>query len=523
MAAGRAGPAARDGAEFAQPVRWNRYGWALAITAVSTAIAFAMFPYFELVNIVMMYLLGVTIAGLRLGRGPAVATAIANVLAFDFCFVPPRFTFSVSDVQYLVTFVVMLVVAFVIANLMANVRQQNRVAGARERRTALLYAMSRELAATRETESLARAAVRHVAQVFDCRAVVLLADAAGRLRHPREASLPESFRGADLAIGQWVLDHGRRAGLGSDTLAAAPGLYLPLVPAAQSAPGQNGHRGLGVLAVLPENRRRVLLPEQLHLLETFAGQIGVALERAQLAEEAEAARVSAQGESLRNTLLASISHDLRTPLAVMAGAASTLAEHGESLPPPERTTLARSIEGTAQEMAELVSNVLDLVRFEAGQVALRRDWQSLEDLVAAALDRCGARLGHHPVEVRIPQELPPLHVDAALVVQLFANLFDNLAKYTPAGTHAWVRAVADGAFARIVVEDEGPGLPPGEPARLFDKFHRGREEGAIVGVGLGLAICQAVVRAHGGEIAAERRPGGGARFAFTLPFEKPPA
>jgi two-component system sensor histidine kinase KdpD len=519
----RPGSAPRDGAELAQPVRWDRYGWAMVITAISTAVAFAMFPYFELVNIVMMYLLGVTIAGLRLGRGPAVATAIANVLAFDFCFVPPRYTFSVADVQYLVTFVVMLVVAFVIANLMANVRQQNRVAGARERRTALLYAMSRELAATRDTESLARAAVRHVAEVFDCRAVVLLADAAGRLRYPLEPPLPESLRGADLAIAQWVLDHGRRAGLGSDTLAAAPGLYLPLAPAAEAAADGPARRGFGVLAVLPENRRRVLLPEQLHLLETFAGQIGLALERAQLAEEAEAARVSAQSENLRNTLLASISHDLRTPLAVMAGAASTLADHGESLPAAERLSLASSIEGTARDMSELVSNVLDLVRFEAGQVPLRRDWQSLDDLIGAALERCSARLERHAVDVRVPQDLPALHVDAALVVQLFCNLFDNLAKYTPPGTHCWVRAVADDGFARVVVEDDGPGLPPGDPARLFDKFHRGRDEGAVVGVGLGLAICQAVVRAHGGDIEAERRPGGGARFSLTLPLTEPPA
>jgi two-component system sensor histidine kinase KdpD len=513
----RPGRAPRDSAEFVQPVRWDRYGWAMAITAVSTAIAFAMMPYFELVNVVMMYLLGVTIAGLRLGRGPAVATAIANVLAFDFCFVPPRFTFSIVDVQYLVTFFVMLVVAFVIANLMANVRQQNRVAGARERRTALLYAMSRELAATRDTESLARAAVRHVAEVFDCRAVVLLADAAGRLRYPLESPLPESFRGADLAIAQWVLDHRRRAGLGSDTLAAAPGLYLPLAPAAEAGADEPARRGFGVLAVLPENRRRVLLPEQLHLLETFAGQTGLALERARLAEEAETARMAAQSESLRNTLLASISHDLRTPLSVIAGAASTLADHGDRLPVAERAALASSIEGSARDMSDLVSNVLDLVRFESGQVQLRRDWEALDDLVGAALNRHEAQLARHLVEVHLPPDLPAVHVDAALVVQLFGNLLDNVAKYTPPGTRVRIAAVPDAELVRVSVEDDGPGLPPGDPARLFDKFQRGHEEGAVVGVGLGLAICQAVVHAHGGTIHAERRTGGGARFVFTLP------
>jgi len=269
--------------------------------------------------------------------------------------------------------------------------------------------------------------------------------------------------------------------------------------------------------VLPSNPRRVLLPEQRHLLETFASQIGLALERARLAEVAEAAGLAAERESLRNTLLASISHDLRTPLAVMAGAGSTLAEHGAKLDEATRFSLAHSIEIKAREMSELVSNVLDLMRFESGQVVLRRDWETLDDLVGTALQRLEVRLAGHAVELRMAPELPPVYVDATLIVQLFANLLDNAAKYTPAGTRVSVSAVADGAFVRVVVEDDGPGLPPGEPARLFDKFQRGNGEGTVVGVGLGLAICQAIVRAHGGEIEAQRRAGRGARFEFTLP------
>lgn len=502
-----------------RPIRWARYGWALATTAVCTGLAWLMHPHFELANLVMVYLLGVTVAGLRFGRGPSVLTAVLNVAAFDFFFVPPRFTFAVGDAQYLVTFFVMLLIALVIANLMASVRQQTRVAGARERRTALLYAMSRELAATRGFDSMARAAVRHVAEVFDARAVVLLPDAAGRLHAPSGAALPESFRGADLAVAQWVLDHGRAAGLGSDTLTAAPGLYLPMVGAAAEGAGQ----GLGVLAVLPGNPRRVLLPEQRHLLETFAGQIGLALERARLAEIAEAGRLSAESERLRNTLLASISHDLRTPLAVMAGAASTLAERGAALDEATRAALAHSIESKAREMSELVSNVLDLVRLEAGPVGLRRDWQTLDDLVGAALQRVGERLDKHPIEVHLPPDLPPVYVDATLAAQVFSNLFDNIAKYTPAGTRVQVSAAADESFVRVVVDDEGPGLPPGDPQRLFEKFQRGEEEAATVGVGLGLAICRAIVRAHGGDIGAQRRPGGGARFEFTLPIAEPEA
>lgn len=493
-------------------IRWDRYGWGVAISAACTAIAFFMYPRFELVNLVMVYLLGVTVAGLKLGRGPSVLTSVLNVAAFDFCFVPPRFNFAVTDAQYLVTFGVMLTVALVIANLMSSVRQQTRVAGARERRTALLYAMSRELAATRGIGAMACVAVRHVAEVFECKAVVLLPDSAGKLRYPTDRPLEQSLVGADLAVAQWVADHGRQAGLGTDTLAAAPALYVPLGDA---------QRRLGVLAVLPRNRRRVVLPEQHHLLETFSGQTGIALERAQLAEQAESVRVAAESESLRNTLLASISHDLRTPLAVMAGAGSTLAEQGASLDEPTRQALARSIEAKAREMSELISNVLDLMRFESGQMTLRRDWEALDELVQAALGSLGARLDSHTVELRIPGDLPQVHVDAKLVVQLFCNLLDNIAKYTPAGTRVTITAASEATAVRVTVDDNGPGLPSGDPARLFQKFQRGNEEGAIVGVGLGLAICKAIVRAHGGEIEARHRPGGGARFDFTLPMIPP--
>ena len=499
--------------ERTQPIRWSRYAAALAITVICTALAQLMFPYLELSNLVMLYLLGVTATGLRFGRGPSVVSAVLNVAAFDFFFVPPRFTLAVGDAQYLITFGVMLTIALTIATLMANVRQQTRVAGARERRTALLYRMSRELAATRGTSDMARIAIKHVAEVFQCEAVLLLPDGAGKLHAPREPPVEGSYRGSDIAVAQWVLDHGRRAGFGSDTLPATPALYLPL---------GDSRRLLGVLAVLPRNRRLVLLPEQLHLLETFAGQIGVALEREMLSSQAEAARVASQSESLRNTLLASISHDLRTPLAVMAGAGSTLAEHGAALDDATRRSLAQTIESRAREMSELVSNVLDLTRFEAGKPTLRKAWESIDDLAAVALGRVQERLADHPVELRLPDDLPPVHVDATLVVQLFTNLFDNFIKHTPPGSRASVMAIQDGDYLRVAVEDDGPGFPPGDPAKLFDKFQRGDGEGVIAGVGLGLAICRAIAQAHGGSISAVARPDGGARFEFTLPITELP-
>jgi two-component system sensor histidine kinase KdpD len=495
-------------------IRWRRYGSALALTVLCTSLAAVMYPYFELTNLVMVYLLGATIAALRLGRGPASLTAVMNVAAFDFFFVQPRFTFAVSDFQYAVTFAVMLIVALIIGTLVANVRAQTRVAGARERRTALLYGMSRELAATRTLPGLARVAVKHVAESFGSDAVLLIPGFDGQLVDPTLDAMaapgPALFT-ADSSIARWVHDHGRPAGLGTDTLPAAPAQYLPL---------SAGDRTLGVLVVHPAQRRRVLLPEQQHLLETFASQIALALERARLADDAERARVAAETENLRNTLLSSISHDLRTPLAVIAGASSALADDTLALDWPSRTQLALSIEGKAREMSELISNVLELMRLESGDIRLRRDWQTLDDLLGAALGRSAETLREHPVRIDLPPDLPAVQVDAPLLTQVLCNLLENGARHTPAGTPLQVSALLDGAQLRVTVDDTGPGLPPGDPEQLFAKFHRGRGEGNTGGAGLGLAICRAVIRAHGGEIQASQRPGGGARFSFTLPLSE---
>ena len=489
-------------------VHWDRYGWAAGITAACTGIALLMDPFFHGANLVMVYLLGAAIAGLRLGRGPATLTAVLNVICFNFFFVPPRLTFAVANIQYVVTFAVMLAVALTIATLMANVRMQTRVAGARERRSALLYAMSRELAGTRGADSMVRVSVRHVGETFASQAAVLLPDAAGRLDAPVTVGDEAAFRTPDLSIAQWVFDHGRPAGLGANALPGAPALYLPLA---------GSERTLGVLAVLPSNRRRVLLPEQRHLLETFAGQIALAIERARLAETAEAARISAETEALRNTLLASISHDLRTPLAVITGASTALADPALTIEPGARAALARSIASRARDMSELISNVLDLMRFESGQVPMRRHWETLDDLVGLALGRIEPRLGTRRVSVELAPDLPPLYVDAVLFTQVLANLLENAVKHTPDGTLVRVVGHAADGQVTIAVEDDGPGLPPGDPDRLFAKFQRGRSEGDVPGAGLGLAICRAVVHAHGGRISAGNRDGGGARFVITLP------
>ena len=486
---------------------WQRYWAALAICACCTAAAAVMYPYFALTNLVMVYLLGATVAALRLGRGPASLTAVANVIVLDFCFVPPRFTFAISNLEYLVTFAVMLVLALVIANLVANVRAQTRVAGARERRTSLLYAMSRELAATRAFDNLTRVAVKHVAETFSGRAAVLLPDSRGRLQGPRTTD-PGTLEGPDLSVAQWVFDHGRPAGLGTDTLPAATAQYLPL---------NATQKTLGVLAVQPTQRRRLLLPEQRHLLETFAGQIALAIERAERSDEAEAARVAVETESLRNSLLASISHDLRTPLATIMAASHALNDPKMQPDAETRARLARTVESTAQEISELVSNVLDLMSFQFGEVHLNRDAHSVDVLVESALARLEGRLAQHPVEIALPADLPLVDVDAPLVTRALVNILENAAKHTPPGTRITISAGLETDAVRLVIDDNGPGLPPGPPEQLFAKFERGRSEADVGGAGLGLAICKAIIEAHGGRVTAAQRPGGGARFTLTLP------
>ncbi len=361
---------ARSAAYLAAPPsakrRWPGYATGALGVALATAFAWIADPILNEPNIVMIYLLTIALIALRAGRGPAIVASMISTLAYNFFFVPPIFTFNIADGQYLLTFAVLMTVGVVIGNLVASVRLQARVAGHRERRTALLYAMSRELAAARGAVKMAAVAVRHIGEVFEAQAVVLLPDADGKLRHPKQgAPVSASLRSADLAVAQWVQDHGQPAGLGTDTLPGAPARYLPLA-ATDAKPRQ-----LGVLAVLPANPRRILLPEQAHLLETFAVQLALALERAELAELAQTAAVTAEAESVRNSLLAAISHDMRTPLAAIGGAASALLEGSTRLAQSQRTELTQTIVDEAARMTQVVTNVLDMTRLESGQLVAK--------------------------------------------------------------------------------------------------------------------------------------------------------
>ena len=488
---------------------WLDYLRALAISGLCTGIAWPLSSHLGLVNIVMIYLLGTTGGALRLRRGPSVALAVLNMLAFDFFFVPPVFSFDVDDTHYLFTMAVMLIVALVIANLMVSIRRHREVADAREERTAVLYAMSRELTIATDARVMAAAAVRHISAVFHSKAIVLIADEHGSwssvLTGDSDGVDPDACAPHfDLDFAQEVAVRGERC--------TKEAIYLPL----------QGNRSVkGVIVVCPQPPSRALPAEQLNLLDAFAAQLALSLQRVRLAEAAEAARLSAERVLLRNTLLASISHDLRTPLSAIAGAGSLIAQPEYALNADRRTTLGKLIERKARDMSQLLTNVLDLVHMEFGGRALRSDWHAIDDLVALALSATQSRLAQWRIVLNLPQDLPMIMVEPTLIVQILTNLLENAAKYTPPGTTVTICADVRGEEGILIsVEDDGPGLPAGDPECLFEKFQRGRSESNIVGVGLGLAICRAAARLHDGDVRASNPPAGGARFEISLPVAR---
>ena len=484
------------------------YVWSGAVVVLCTLLCWAMVGRFDRSNLVMTYLLGVAFVASRLGRGPAAATAVLSVAAFDFFFVPPYLTFAVTDTQYVVTFAVMLVVSLLISTLAARVRAQADAARQREQRTQVLYAMSRDVAAARTVEEVAGVGSRHVSDVFGGPAAAFVPGPSGALRAAGGEAPGEGSR--ETAVAQWAFDHGQPAGLGTDTLPGAAAVYLPL----------RGTRAvLGVLGLRPDPSLLPLRPDQADLLEALARQIASGLERARLADEAQQARVAMESERLRSTLLSSVSHDLRTPLATITGAASSLLQ-GSSLGEEGRRDLEEAIYEEAGRLNRLVTNLLDMTRLESGSLQLNRDWHSLEELVGSALARLEPALKDRAVRVSIPVDLPLVPVDGVLVEQALVNLLENAAKYTEKEGAIRVAARAADGAVEVEVADEGPGLPPGTEERVFEKFYRA--DSAPRGFGLGLPICRAIVTAHGGRIWAERGEPRGTLFRFTLPLEPAP-
>ena len=486
-----------------------RYLWAFLACVATTIVASGVAQWFDLANIVMLFLLTVVGVALRWGRGPAVLAAFVSVAAFDFFFVPPKLSFAVSDFQYLLTFVVMLVVALVIGQMTAGLRYQARIASYREERARTLYQFARDMSSLLLTEDVVEAATKSIANTFQAKVAVLVADPEGRI--PTSVAR-DGEPVVDIGAAQWAYDKSLPAGAGTDTLAGNPSLYLPL-----RAP----MRTRGVLVIEPENPRLMLVPEQRRHLDTFAALTAIALERVHYVEVAQQALLHMESERLRNSLLATLSHDLRTPLAALQGLGETL-----TLTKPELTTeqldIALAIAHEARRMAALVNNLLDMARIESGQVKLRKQWQAIEEVVGSALLAAKTALGQRRVDVRVPANLPLVEFDATLIERVLYNLVENAAKYTPADATIAVSAEVAGKDLVVRVSDTGPGIPKGQEESIFEKFSRGVSESSTPGVGLGLAISRAIVEAHRGRISAANVASGGAVFTFTLPLGSPP-
>lgn len=492
--------------------RWQSYAWTAAACVATALLATPMMRYFDLANIVMLFLLVVVLAAVKYGRGPAVLAAFLSVALFDFFFVSPRFSFTVSDIQYLLTFAVMLVVALITGHLTANLRYQARVASRRELRSRALYELARDLSGVLQQEQITEASNKVIKATFGTHAAILLPDEHDKLQTPSDKSGSEADSLIDAGVAQWSFDHAAPAGFGTDTLPGSTMLYIPLL-----AP----MRTRGVLAVKPPNRRWSLIPEQRRQLEAFAALIATALERVHYIEVAQAAMIKIESERLRNSVLSALSHDLRTPLTVLVGVADSLALTQPALS-AKQSELAETIREEALRMSALVNNLLDMARLQAGSVKLNQQWQPLEEVVGSALKARERQLAGHHIQISLPPDLPLLEFDAVLMERVFCNLFENAAKYTPPGSLIRIEADIENDEAVISVSDNGPGLPPGGEEAIFEKFTRGDPESATPGVGLGLAICRAVVKSHKGRIWAENVPGGGARFVFTLPLGTPP-
>ncbi len=497
----------------AAPTRIGSYVASAAIVASATAVSWFAFGRSQLADVVMVYLLGIIVVAMRLGYGSSILAAVMSVLLVDFFFVPPYFSFAVSDFQHIVTFAVMFVVAVVISRLTKRIRDQAGAASHRERRTASLYALTRELAATRAIANHSRVAVRHLHEVFEAKVALLLAGPDGALTNVASGELALAPDAKEQAVVDWVWANDKPAGAGTDTLPSAAALYLPL----REARGR-----VGVLGVAALDPKRFVDPEQRALLDVFASQVASALERARLADEAHETQLQMDAERLRSSLLSSISHDLRTPLAVITGAASALLQPEATLAPEARRDLMETISEEAQRLNRLVRNLLDMTKIASGAIRVAKEWQPLEESVGAVLNRLDEPLAGRQVDVRLPADLPLVPIDAVLIEQVLINLLENAMKYTPKGSPIELSARVAGREVVVAVADRGPGIPAAQVDKIFEKFYRLPREREGSGAGLGLAICRGIVEAHGGRVWAENRDGGGTTFRFTIPIEGTP-
>lgn len=486
---------------------WKTYTLAICAVLFATGINFLLYPYFHASNLIMVYLLAVTLVSLLGKLGPSVLASFLSVFTYAFLFMSS--TLSFSNVQYIFTLLVMLIVTQVISHLTVLTRRQAEAAHAAERRMAILLSLSRQLASTRGEDKLLNIALRYISEVFSSEVIALLAEE-GHLHIKARHKTEETLNAKEQGVAQWVYDLGQVAGLGTDTLPFSDAIYLPLITSQGT---------IGVLRVRPFQKKLLFTPVQMHLLEACANQIALALEVDQLQEKAKKNEFKTETDRMRSSLLQAVSHDMRAPLISVMGAASTLIEMSGELKPQMIHKLGNAIYFETEQVSHLISNLLQITYLESDKIKLKKQLCSLPEEIDLLLKTLSKRLGKKPVKLHFAQNFPLVPFDKVLMAEVFTSLIDNAIKYTLPTSPIDISAIANEQEVIISIEDRGPGIVPDEVNHLFEKFYRGRMLATERGLGLGLAICQHIIKAHGGRIWAENRKDGGAAFRFTLPLE----
>jgi two-component system, OmpR family, sensor histidine kinase KdpD len=479
------------------------------IIAAALGLGLGLKEFVNVLNIALVFLTAVLIVAASFGLWPSLFACALSVLAYNFFFLPPLYTFTIADPENVLALMAFLVAAVIASNLGAGTRAQALAARARARTTEELLAFSRKLAGVATLDDLLWATAHQIAAMLKLRVVILMPeglDLAVKAGYPPEDELD----GADIAAAKWSWAHNHPAGRGSDTLPGAKRLFLPL---------RTARGAIGVIGLDRDTPGVLLAPDTRRLLDALTDLAALAIERIHLQGDLNRARLEAESDRLRSALLTSISHDLGTPLAAIIGAASSLKASGARYDEGQRAELVSTLLEEAERLNRFVANLLDMTKLESGAIEAKRELIDLGEIVATSLQRGAKVLAGHAVKVELAPDLPMLALDYVLFEQVLFNLLDNAAKYAPAGSTIEIRARPRGAAVEIEVLDEGEGVPPDQLERIFEKFHRVQDgDGRRPGTGLGLAICRGFVAAMGGKIRARNRTDRrGADFIIEFP------
>lgn len=488
------------------------YLWSAGYVLVALGAGLLLDRVLDVTNIALVFLMAVLAAALSFGLGAALFASLLSAFALNYFFLPPLYTLNISDPESVVALGFFLGVAFIASNLTSRVQRQAAAARQRARTTEDLYLFSKKLAGTGTLDDVLWATAYQIASMLKLRVVLLLPEngsIAVKAGYPPEDTLDE----ADVAAARWAWEHDRAAGRGADTLPGARRLYLPL---------KTGRTPVGVVGLDNDKTGPLLTPEQRRLLDALTDQAAVAIERIQLVEDVERAKLAAEADRLRSALLTSISHDLKTPLAAILGAAGMLREPPDGLLKDDEAELLGTVVDESERLNRFIANLLDMTRIESGAMAPNAGLNFVGDIVGTALQRTRKITAEHRVAVDIPADLPMLNIDPVLFEQVLFNLVDNASKYAPEGTTIALKGWADGAAVVLQVIDEGPGIPAEDLERVFDSFYRVRKGDQVrAGTGLGLSICRGFVEAMGGSITAgNRQDRSGAIFTIRMPIPK---